>query len=196
MMKTTSLALLSAVAFSFCLAAPAKAQSRLNDRQLIETLGELDESKSIDVEALRKRALDSVAQNRGPDPSNREPLAMELDDLSQLTVEIQFQLNSAAILPASFRTLGVMADAMHHPTLLEYTFLVVGHTDSSGGRRHNLELSQKRADAVRDALVSTFNISPQKVFAVGLGEEQLLIRKPSTSPKNRRVQLINIGRYQ
>ena len=195
-MKKIFIPLVSAAALCILAAAPASAQGRLTDTQLIDTLQTLDEAKSIDVEALRQKALDSVAQNRSPDRNNREPLSMELDDLSQLTVEIQFQLNSAAILPASFRTLGVIADSLHYPTLLEYTFLVVGNTDASGSRKHNLELSQRRADAVRDALVTTFGISPSKVFAVGLGEEQLLDRRHPDSPRNRRVQLINIGRFQ
>jgi OmpA-OmpF porin, OOP family len=195
-MKLATLSLISAAALSLLIGTPAAAQGRLTDSQLLNSLQTLDEAKSIDVAALRQKAIDSVAQNRSPDPNNREPLDMELDDLSQLTVEIQFQLNSAAILPASFRTLGVIADSLHYPTMLEYAFLVVGHTDASGGRKRNLELSQKRADAVRDALITTFGISPQRVFAVGLGEEQLLDRRRPDSPKNRRVQLINIGRFQ
>jgi OmpA-OmpF porin, OOP family len=194
-MKQTTILCSVAAALLFG-GAPASAQSRLTDSQLIETLGTLDDAKSIDVVALRQKAVDSVAANRSPDPNNREPLAMELDDLSQLTVEIQFKLDSAAILPASFRTIGVMADSLHYPTLLEYKFLVVGHTDASGSRKHNLELSQRRADAVRHALVTTFGVAPSKVVAVGLGEEQLLDRARPDSPKNRRVQLINIGRFQ
>lgn len=194
-MKRITLPLLAFVA-ALMTSAAANAQTRLTDRQLIDSLQKLDDAKSIDVVALRQKAIDSVAQNRSPDPNNREPLNLELDDLSQITVDIQFQLDSAAILPSSFRTLGVIADSLHYPTLLESTFLVVGHTDASGGRKHNLDLSQQRADAVRDALVTTFGISPKKVFAVGLGEEQLLDRRKPDSPRNRRVQLINIGRFQ
>ena len=142
-----------ALVFSAAIAlAPAtaivQAQERLNDTQLIETLNVLDQSKSIDVAALRRQAVDSVAANRGPDASLREPLSQELDNLSQFTVEIQFRTGSAVIRPASFRTVGVIADSLLHPTLREYKFLIVGHTDAVGDRKSNLTLSQKRADAV------------------------------------------------
>ncbi|PTM38948.1 OmpA family protein [Bosea sp. 124] len=180
----------------FAVVSGAGAQERLTDSKLIETLQVLDNAPSIDVAALRRKATDSVAANRGPDASLREPLSQELDNLSQFTVEIQFKLNSAAILPASFRTVGVMADSLHHPSLLEYKFLVVGHTDAVGDRKSNLTLSQKRADAIRNALVTTFRVPPDRLQAVGLGEEQLQDRAHPAAAANRRVQLVNIGRFK
>jgi len=47
-----------------------------------------------------------------------------------------------------------------HPALLPYKFLIVGHTESGGRRDHNVAISQRRADAVRDTLVTMFKISP------------------------------------
>ena len=72
--------------------------------------------------------------------------------------------------------------------------LIIGHTDAVGGRETNLELSQRRAEAIRDALINPFGIVPQRIEAVGLGEEQLLNRRDPQAAENRRVQLINIGR--
>ena len=74
--------------------------------------------------------------------------------------------------------------------------LVVGHTDATGRREDNLKLSQRRAAAIREALVTTFRISSRRVIAVGLGEEQL---RDATNPRaatNRRVQLIVIGKLE
>ena len=187
------LAAAAAIAGSF---GPALSQERLNDATLINTLNVLDDSKKIDVAALRKKAVDSVAMNRGPDRSLREPLSMELDNLSQITVEVEFKTGSAVIRPVSFHTMGVIADSLRHPTLQEYSFLIVGHTDAVGDRKSNLVLSQKRADAVRDALVSTFGIAPTRIQAVGLGEEQLQDRAHPDSGVNRRVQVVNIGRFR
>ena len=53
---------------------------------------------------------------------------------------------------------------------------------------------QQRADAVREALINPFGISPARIEAVGLGEEQLLNRRDPEAAENRRVQLINIGK--
>src|SRR6185503_3063821 len=125
---------------------------------------------------------------------NREPLSQQLEKLAQITVAIQFDFGSARIRPQSYRTVGLLADSLYHPYLLGYRFLVVGHTDAVGGREPNLELSQRRADAIRDALINPFGIAAQRIEAVGLGEEQLLNRRNPQAAENRRVQLINIGR--
>jgi outer membrane protein OmpA-like peptidoglycan-associated protein len=89
----------------------------------------------------------------------------------------------------------LIAEALHHPHLLGYKFLVVGHTDATGGREYNLDLSQRRADAIRHALVTTFRILPDRIEAVGLGEEQLRDPGHPGAPINRRVQLVTIGKY-
>lgn len=126
--------------------------------------------------------------------SNRAPLTDQLDKLAQLTIAIQFDFNSARIRPNSFRAVGLMADALYHPYLQGYRFLIVGHTDAKGNREYNLKLSQQRADAIREALINPFGISPSRIEAVGLGEEQLLKPAIPEAAENRRVQLINIGR--
>ena len=87
-----------------------------------------------------------------------------------------------------------MADALYHPYLQGYRFLIVGNTDGKGSREYNLELSQERADAIRAALIDPFGISPSRIEAVGLGEEQLLDAAHPEAAENRRVQLINIGK--
>ena len=118
----------------------------------------------------------------------------QLEKLAQITVAVQFDFGSARIRPQSYRTVGLLADLLYHPYLLGYRILIVGHTDAVGGREANLELSQRRADAIRDALINPFGIAPQRIEAVGLGEEQLLNRSNPQAAENRRVQLINIGR--
>ena len=127
-------------------------------------------------------------------PPNREPLSVQLTKLSQLTVVVNFDLNSARIRPDSYRTIGLIADSLYHPYLLGYKFLIVGHTDATGKRDHNLKLSQQRAEAIREALINPFGISPARIEAVGLGEEQLLNAAKPDAAENRRVQLVNVGR--
>ena len=62
-MKPIALVFSAAIALAPATAA-VQAQERLNDTQLIETLNVLDQSKSIDVAALRRQAVDSVAAKR------------------------------------------------------------------------------------------------------------------------------------
>jgi len=167
---------------------------QLSSAKLVESLQGV-ETVATAISAARLRQLAEQSLN---DPAraarvNRPPLTGELEKLAQLTVAVQFDLNSARIRPDSFRTLGLMADSLYHPYLQGYRFLIVGHTDAKGKRDYNLRLSQQRADAIREALINPFGISPSRLEAVGLGEEQLLRPTNPEAADNRRVQLINIG---
>ena len=98
------------------------------------------------------------------------------------------------MLPGSYETLGRIADALTHSSLLPYTFLVVGHVESTGRRENNVLLSQRRADAIRDILINTFKISAKRLQSVGLGEEQLLDPARPNAPANNQVQIMTVGK--
>jgi outer membrane protein OmpA-like peptidoglycan-associated protein len=174
----------------------ARAQNTLTSNDLIDGLKGLEETPNIDVAAMRARAAARAKANADKNPVNREPIAEQLFKLPQLTLEIQFNLDSNIIRPESYVALGRIADALYHPYLLGYRVLVVGHTDATGRREYNLGLSQRRADAIREALVTSFKISPQRVLAVGLGEEQLQDPANPAAAVNRRVQLVTIGQVR
>ncbi|MFG1399068.1 MULTISPECIES: OmpA family protein [Roseixanthobacter] len=175
-------------------AAPAFAQTALNDGQILQGLqGLTDTAPVITAQQMRDQVKQHMVQYPG-EALTRPSLALHLDKLPQINVQIQFRLNSAIIEPSSYRTLGSIADAMHNPILHGYKFIVTGNTDVTGPRELNLKLSQARADAVVNALETTFNVSPNRLEAVGLGEEVLLDPKNPTSAINRRVQIFTVGR--
>ena len=71
---------------------------------------------------------------------------------------------------------------------------VEGHTDSIGSDEYNLKLSEKRADGVRDYLVSN-GVSTDKIIARGLGKgDPVADNKTAAGRKlNRRVEMIVSG---
>lgn len=171
----------------------AQAQAFTPNSEIAQGLvSAVDDVSGISAEALRNLAIAHM-QYSGP-PESRPPLALQLNNLAQINVEIEFELNSAMVKPQSYRTLGSIADAMHNPVLLGYKFLVVGNTDATGTREYNLKLSQKRADAVAEALTTTFRVDPRRIESVGLGQEALQNTKDPDAAINRRVQIFNIGR--
>ena len=52
---------------------------------------------------------------------------------------------------------------------------------------------QQRADAIKAALATTFAVAPNRLFTVGVGEEQPIDPAHPDAAINRRVQVINIG---
>ena len=172
----------------------ATTQVTLSSTDLINSLQSVEQAATpVSATRLRQLAVQGMQDPARTNRINRAPLSEQLGKLAQLTIAIQFEFNSARIRPDSFRAVGLMADALYHPYLQGYRFLIVGHTDAKGNREYNLKLSQQRADAIRAALINPFGISPSRIEAVGLGEEQLLKRGDPEAAENRRVQLINIG---
>lgn len=69
---------------------------------------------------------------------------------------------------------------------------IVGHTDSDGDDGDNMQLSKKRADAVKNALVTIYNISKDRLLTEGKGESEPLKDNGTSDGKaqNRRVEFI------
>jgi len=173
----------------------AGADTRLNSGQIATSLATVSNTGKLDLTAvqMRQAVMDNIRNYPGALP----PRALsfpQLAKLAQFTVEINFNFNSAVIRPESYRDVGAIADALHNPILLGYGFLVLGHTDSVGGRLYNVGLSQRRAEAIVAALVNPFGVNPAVLQPVGMGEEQLRDPAHPTSGVNRRVQLINVGK--
>ena len=172
----------------------AHAQEAVTRDDIIKRLSGLEATPDLNVAALRQRALERAKSKADAVPSKRPPIATELLELPRFTVEVQFDPDASTIRPESYQTLGRIADALCHSTLLRSGFLIVGRTDATGKREYNLTLSQKRADSIRDALVNTFKISSKRLQAIGLGEEQLQDAARPTAANNQQVQVVTVAK--
>lgn len=175
-------------------ACPALAQATAPAENLVDQLAGPETAPELDIAALRQQATERAKSKATAVPSNRPPLVPDLLKLPQISVDVLFDPDSSIIRPGSYRTLGRLAEALTHPALLPYKFLIVGHTESGGRRDHNVTISQKRADAIRDALVTMFKVSSKRVQALGLGEEQLRDAARPTAAANRRIQVVTVGK--
>lgn len=176
--------------------APARAQTAITRDDIIAKLDHFETAAEIDVPALRQQVLErsrSRSKNEPP-PQKRPPIAPDLTKLPAFNADIQFDVDTPIVLPDSYQTVGRIADAMTHASLLPYTFLIVGHIESTGRRENNVILSQRRADAIRDILVNTFKIAPKRLQSVGLGEEQLLDPARPNAPVNNQVQIMLVAK--
>lgn len=173
--------------------APAPAQPAAPQPSLIEQLTGASTPIEIDLHALHQKAAERIQARADIAPLRRPQVAPQLDKLPHFDFEAVFDPDSSILRPQSYQIIGRIADALTDPKLLPYAFVVVNHTESTGSRKENLALSQKRADSIRSVLSSTFKVNAKRIFALGLGEEQLRDALKPTSPFNARAQIIAIG---
>jgi outer membrane protein OmpA-like peptidoglycan-associated protein len=170
---------LLAVALVISAGSPAGAQTAPARDDIIARLDRFESPADIDVPALRQQVLErSKSRSKNEPPQKRSPIAPELTKLPTFNADIQFDVDTPIVLPASYETLGRIADALTHSSLLPYAFLVVGHIESTGRRENNVLLSQRRADAIRDILVNTFKVAPKRLQSAWARNSCLTLRVP------------------
>jgi OmpA-OmpF porin, OOP family len=106
------------------------------------------------------------------------------------TQGIYFDSGSDRIKPESTPTLKEIGTMLkEHP---ELKLTIEGHTDNVGAAPANLTLSEKRAAAVRQYLVDTYQIDAARLQAKGLGQTKPAASNdtPEGKQQNRRVELV------
>lgn len=102
---------------------------------------------------------------------------------------LEFDFNKWDIKPKYFGLLyKVFRVLQMNPTL---TVEIIGHTDDVGSEQFNQELSEKRANAVRDHLVAS-GVSPDRLTARGMGEKDPIASNKTSEGRaqNRRIEFI------
>ncbi|WP_372623358.1 OmpA family protein [Falsiroseomonas sp.] len=112
-----------------------------------------------------------------------------------INLNVQFHTNSAELTPQAMRVLDELGRALNDPRLAPDRFRIAGHTDTVGPTEYNQRLSERRAAAVMDYLTTRYGVETSRIEAVGMGEEDLLVRTPdnTANARNRRVQVVNIS---
>lgn len=104
--------------------------------------------------------------------------------------DIYFEFNSDRIRDESRPTLLEIADVLRrHP---EWRLAIEGHTDSVASDVYNLDLSQRRAAAVKAALTTTYAVASPRLTTAGFGESRPRDRNDTLEgrARNRRVELV------
>lgn len=102
-------------------------------------------------------------------------------------LKVNFANNSAEISSRYFTDIKALAEFMgRYPDL---DVVIEGHSSKQGSADLNMDLSQRRAQAVMDLLINKFGISTLRVSAIGYGFERLLDESNSKSAhqRNRRI---------
>jgi OOP family OmpA-OmpF porin len=112
-----------------------------------------------------------------------------------VNLTVNFANGSAELTPDAMRTLDELGKALSSQDLAAYKFRIEGHTDTVGSRDYNRALSERRAEAVVGYVAKKYGVDPSRLQAIGMGEDGLLVPTPvqTPEPRNRRVQVINLG---
>jgi outer membrane protein OmpA-like peptidoglycan-associated protein len=102
---------------------------------------------------------------------------------------IEFASGSALLQPESMPVVDELADIARRCTGLQLE--IAGHTDDRGDPRANLDLSQRRAEAVMAYLVD-HGVALSRLTAVGYGEERPVVRDTTDEARarNRRIEIL------
>lgn len=125
------------------------------------------------------------ANNNGcPVQPTREQLAVISDGIKNL----QFETGKSIIKPSSFAALDKLAEMLNENSTLN--FRIDGHTDNVGDPSANMILSQERADAVKNYLISK-GVSGSRITATGYGDTKPVVSNETVAgkAKNRRVDM-------
>jgi len=128
-------------------------------------------------------SLDELIGRTGGLPVGEEKIALPTDILFEYN---EFELKEEA-------RLSMMKLAFIVQTNPDATFIIEGHTDSFGGDQFNLDLSLKRAEAVRRWLVERLRIDAANIQVAGMGKTRPIVPVEGTAEQqslNRRVEIV------
>ena len=145
-------------------------------------LTEQERQARLDAEKKARDAMDALAKS----------LAVKADTrgtVITLSGGVLFATGQATILPGAQAQLNQVADALK--TQAEHHFTVEGHTDNQGTDAINNDLSNRRANAVRDYLVVR-GVASEAITAQGFGSTRPIAdnRSPEGRAMNRRVEIV------
>lgn len=172
------------------------AQNRDLKRQaeeMTKQLGSLSKEKStiqqqLAVQAKIRQKFQAVQKTFSRDEAK---VLRDGDNILIRLVGLNFPSGKSIIGPDNFSLLTKVQDAIN--TFPGSKLVIEGHTDSYGSEESNLQLSQDRADAVRQYLLANMrNITPTQISSVGYGESKPIANNETKEgrKKNRRIDIV------
>ena len=164
----------------------------IKDRQSkIQIASQAAAKAEAEAEAARAMAATAAAEARNEMLRNKLS-AYELKQvdtgMTLILQDLQFPTNSAQLLPGAQQRLMPLADFLNGEP--EARISIVGHTDAQGADDFNQNLSQQRAQAVGNYLISQ-GIDSMRVEISGRGESQPIASNDTSAGRseNRRVEV-------
>jgi outer membrane protein OmpA-like peptidoglycan-associated protein len=146
-------------------------------------------ANGADVDALRLQVVKISYRCETTTAATRIERALAASGRAEV-YDIYFDFNSDRIREESSATLKEIGEVMRrHP---DWKLAIEGHTDAIGGDASNLDLSQRRAAAVKAALVASQRVAATRLSTTGYGESRPKDTNETLEgrARNRRVELV------
>jgi len=104
---------------------------------------------------------------------------------------VNFGFDSAELTADARKELDAVAEALTRSGTAKLEIVISGHTDAVGSEEYNQKLSERRAEAARQYLITQHGIDAKRLIAKGFGKSQLLLPSDPTNELNRRVSFAN-----
>jgi outer membrane protein OmpA-like peptidoglycan-associated protein len=164
-------------------------QNRIAEARNLES-EERNSALESEANVLQDQAAAAAARARELEAELADLQAKQTERGLVLTLgDVLFDTAQATLKPGAGSTIDRLAQFMaDYP---DRHVMIEGHTDSRGADAYNLDLSERRADAVRDALVAR-SIDAARIRSVGLGETYPVAsnESPDGMQQNRRVEIV------
>ncbi|MGY3484210.1 outer membrane protein OmpA-like peptidoglycan-associated protein [Bradyrhizobium sp. USDA 4011] len=156
----------------------------------------LSAGTQVDPAASAKEAsfLNTVRnrQTRSLSLGERQEIADIAANKPKIDLEIHFDYNSAEIAKGSTQAVQELGKALSDASMKGSTFVLAGHTDAIGSEAYNQDLSERRADTIKNYLVEHYGLNGSDLVTVGYGKTRPKDPSAPMDPTNRRVQVVNM----
>ncbi len=137
---------------------------------------------------LAPKPAEKPAPTPAPVPAPAPEVKHKILEKGRATLDVEFDFDKAVVKEKYYKDIQGVAEVMKKNPDLK--IVVEGHTDNVGGKQYNLNLSKKRAEAVKEVMVKKFNIGADRVKAEGFGFSKPIASNVTKEgrQKNRRVE--------
>lgn len=131
----------------------------------------------VDQDGCAPKVVESTAQKAAP-------------VATRVALKVQFDTGKSLIKRQYYDELKAVGDALNQDKTLKGT--IEGYTDSVGNARLNQQLSQRRANAVRDYIIKNFKVDANRLSAKGFGEANPVADNTTAAGRalNRRIEAV------
>lgn len=181
--------------------AQQSAEEQRREAEQMRMAAERERQRALQLQAIAQQNAQAAEQARYQAQTSQEKAAALEQQLNELQAQqtergmvltlgdVLFDTDKAQLKPGAMRSLDKLADFMKENP--EQQILIEGHTDSRGSDQYNLTLSERRAEAVQEALMER-GVPETRVSAEGMGEAYPVANNDTRAGRqqNRRVELV------